>query len=248
MNRKSETELIEKYLTDGLTPAEREGFDQRLAEDEDFNKEYQRHRTAHNALDYLIAKNLKNQLRELEDKQKVVSLTSRRRTRWTILSVAASVLLLVGFFALLFPSNQLSSPELAAEYYDTPNFSSRSANAAGPGKEALTKGTTAMQNGEYAQAISLFESVSEADPYYLTAQYFLGHALYLTGQYQLAEDKFATVSNSNDLRYTEAAQWYSLLCCLARNADCRTLLTKLTDDPGHPYHAQALEISNRLNK
>lgn len=245
MDRNSELDLIEKYLNDELTTEEKQGVDRRLATDKALADEFTRRQTAHKALDYLVAKNLKAQLQELEEQEKIIPIARKRRSLWAGLSVAASVLLLAGFFYLLFPHGKMTNPELAASYYEMPDFNSRGGEAALPGQELLTSGLAALQNSEYAAAVAAFESIPENDPYYLTAQYYLAHALYLTGQYERAAEKFAGVAAANDLRYREEAEWYGLLSCLAQNADCSAPLNDLVSNAGHAYHHQALKISKR---
>lgn len=241
MDNNKDFNLIEKYLSGKLSDTEKQSFDNRLAEDESFAQELENHQTAHKALDFLVASNLKAQLQEMEAESKVVSLRKRRKTRLSILSVAASVLVLIGTFYIILPQNNLSNTELAAAYYEEPDFGTRGSTAA----NALNEGINALQNNDLATAITQLGEVKDSDPDYLVAQYFLGHAYYSNGQFNEAEQSFSIVGNSNDLRYVEQAQWYQLLSCLAQDASCTDQLNELIEEDNHSFHNEAVEISKR---
>ncbi len=245
MDTNKDIDRIEKYLNNELNDAERASLDNHIAENEDLADEFKRRESAHLALDYLVAKNLKAQLEELEAESKVVPLHKKRKSRMVILSIAASMLLLVGAFYFILPQNNMSSPELAAAYYEQPDFSNRSAGNAISEEEKLNEGMEALQNGQYEAAISSLETIAEGNAYYIVAQYYLGHSFYATGQYAQAAQNFAIVSASNDLRYLEDAQWYELLSCLAQDNSCSSLLDKLVNNNSHSHHQQALEINKK---
>jgi hypothetical protein len=245
MDKHKDFDWIEKYIAGELSEAEKQGFDNRMAEDEELAKEFEKHQGAHKALDFLVAQNLKAQLQEMEEESKVVSLRSRRRARLTIVSVAASVLVLVGAFFVIFPQNKLSHTELAAAYYEVPDFGTRGDTGASPEDTPLIAGLNALQNNAIGEAITQLGEVEVTDPDYLVAQYYLGHAFYADAQYDRAQQSFSIVGNSNDLRYVEEAQWYELLSCLAQNAECEELINGLIGDESHSFHTQAEEIEQR---
>ncbi|MBK7870678.1 MAG: tetratricopeptide repeat protein [Saprospiraceae bacterium] len=243
----NDIESIERYLSDELNSAEKLILDQRLTEDESFAHEFQRRQMAHTTLDYLIAKNLKAQLQELENenKGKVVSINKNRQKRLVILSLAASILLIVTFFFII-PQNSMSNAELASAYYESPDLTVRGSETTNPDQELLKDGITALQNGQHNKAITALESIPESNPYYTLAQYYLGHAFYAAGQYDKAAASFARVRASEDIRYLEDAEWYELLSCLAQEADCNALLNNLKANPNHIYYNKALKISKQI--
>jgi hypothetical protein len=245
MDNNKDFDLIDKYMAGELSDAEMQRFDKRLAEDEDLAKEFQRHQSAHKALDFMVAQNLKAQLQEMEEASKVISLRRRRRTRLTIVSVAASVLVLVGAFFVIFPQDNLSNAELATAYYEVPDYGTRGHAEVSPEGSPLAAGISALQNNAFEAAITQLGEVEATDPDYLVAQYFLGHAFYADAQYDRAQQSFSIVGNSNDLRYAEEAQWYELLSCLAQNDECLEQLNRLLEDENHAFHAEAEEIEQR---
>ncbi|MDX1938932.1 MAG: tetratricopeptide repeat protein [Saprospiraceae bacterium] len=246
-NNNHDIELIERYLSDELNGTEKLILDQRLTEDESFAEEFQRRQIAHTTLDYMIAKNLKAQLQELEreNKGKVVAINKNRQKRLVILSLAASILLIVTFFFII-PQNSMSNAELASAYYESPDLTIRGSETTSPNQELLASGIIALENKEYAKAIATLESVPENNPYYILAQYYLGHAFFAAGQYEQATASFVRVRTSEDIRYQEDAEWYELLSCLAQEADCNALLNKLSTNPNHIYYGKALEIKKQI--
>ena len=122
MDHKHDIELIEKLLQNQLPENERQELEQRIRQDEVLTHELERRQKAHHALDFVIAQNLKEQLQNLEEESKVVSLRSRRRTLTYVLSAAASVLLIVGTFSIIYPGGAQPA-ELASSYYELPDFS-----------------------------------------------------------------------------------------------------------------------------
>ncbi len=250
MNKK-DIERIEQFLMNDLSESDRIAFESRLEQDEDLAAEFDRHETAHKVLDFVIAKNLKADLMELEAESKVVSLQSRkRRSLRVVLSAAASVLLLVGFFALNFlnPGN-VSPSELAFENYQLRDPAGvRSAGDKAGYPESLEKGLDALDQEDYQTASELLGSVGSEDDYYILAQFYLGHSLYLNKSYADAAVAFQNVAASEDLRYQAEAEWYTLLSCMAQDQVCTAELEKITSDTGHDYYEDASEISKKLSK
>ena len=246
MNTKKDIEQIEQYLNNQLDESQRIAFESRLEQEKDFAAEFDRHETAHKVLDFVIAKNLKEQLLELEAESKVVQLAPRRR-RWMVaLSAAASVAILVGVFYMNFAGGAMTSPELAYEYYELPEPRIRNANATVVYPEGLESGLAAMRQGNYTEAITALQSVPAEEDYYILAQFFLGHARYLTQDYPGAQSAFELVSTINDVRYQHEAQWFEALSCLAQNGDCKSRVEAIAADDDHDFNQQATKILRKM--
>ena len=246
MENNSKIERIEQYLNNELSETEQMAFDNELQTDESLATEFERRQTAHKALDFVITKNLKAQLEELEQESKVVYLQKRRKTRFFLLSSAASMLLAVGFFAFYLMAGNSSSTELVSKYYGTPDYNFQRTTEAVDSEDILKKGVTALENKEYTNAISTLASIQKSDEDYLIAQYFLAHARYFSNQYDQAEEGFKLVVAGDDLRYKEAAEWYALLSCLAQEKDCSADLTNLANNNNNKYQIKAQEIKKQL--
>lgn len=256
MDRIQDIELIEQYLQNTLPEKDRQALEERLRTQEDLAQEFEKRQVAHRALDYLIAQNLKEHLRSLEAGEaeteedsgaKVIDMSARRRKRWIYgLSAAASVLLLISIFWVMSPG-ELQPAALAEAYYEIPAYTgSRGGNTTGNEANDYNQAIQEMEGQNYGSAIELLKTISEEHSLYVPATYYLAHAYYLSGQFELAENSFNIVTSRNDLRYQEEAEWFGLLACLQQNADCRGHLATIAGNASHPYHEKALEIQSRL--
>ncbi|MEL7121648.1 MAG: hypothetical protein AAFO07_19525 [Bacteroidota bacterium] len=243
MSYDKEIEQIERYLNNEMSETERKGFDQTFDQNEELIEEFERRQTAHHALDYLVAKNLKAQLEELEQEDKVIAINRNRKRRMIILSVAASVLLVVSSYFFLLPQDDFSQAELALAYYELPDLADRGTNTT---EQSIDNAVSALQNQEYQNAIDVLEAITDDSDFYIRSRYYLGHAYYGSGQYDQAQESFSIVSASNDIRLIEEAQWYELLSCLAQDSECSALLEKITTDKEHSYYTQTIEISKKI--
>ena len=249
MDENHDIELIEKFLQNELPESERRVLEERIQQQEGFSHEFERRQRAHQALDFMIAQNLKADLQSLEEEEeedKLVVMRPRRKTWTYVLSIAASILLLVGAFTLVFPSK--SGPaELADAFYELPEFSTRSGAESSEDPAArLSNGIEALTNQNYGQAISTLTAIPEQDENYISARYYLGHAYYLSSSFTLAEKSFKVVTSGNDIRYQEQAEWYTLLACLQQQANCQEDLEQIAGNTSHFFHQNALKIQRRL--
>lgn len=246
MDTNPDIERIEEYLQNRLSAPEREALEERLQEDKGLAAEFEKRKTAHSLLDYAVARSLKEQLQDLEQESKVISLRQRRRRIYT-LSIAASVLILIGAFAIFMPRNDLSSTELAARYYSLPDLSGqRAAELTSPAQELMATGMDALERGQSDRAIESFAAVPDSSSLYLPARYYLGHAYHQAGQYAAADDIFAEVAATGDLRFAEDAEWYGLLSCLAREGTCLEQAQALAETSGHAHQEKAAEVWKAL--
>ena len=246
MNRNKDIEQIEQYLNNQLDESQRIALESRLDQEEDFAAEFDRHESAHKVLDFVIAKNLKEQLMELEAESKVVPMGARRRRLMVVLSAAASVLLLVGVFYTNFIGGSMTSPELASAYYELPEPRIRNANTTVVYPEGLESGLAAMRQGNYSDAITELRSVPQEEDYYILAQFFLGHALYLTQDFSEAQKAFDLVSTINDVRYQHEAEWFGALSCLAQDGDCSERVEAIAGQSNHDFNEDAGKILKKM--
>ena len=241
MGQEENIDLIERYLDQKLNEKERADFEARLASDADFASDFEKHETTHKLLDFMISENLRSQLKSLESEDtKVVPMISRSR-RLSFVAIAATVAILVGAFFFLRPGN-MSSQQLAMEYYETPAFNMRGVDDAMP--SGLSEGLKALQSGNFAEAITILESVDASDNYYTTSRYYLGHAYYGAGNYANAMTSFEMAANGGDIRLREDAEWYGLLSCLGANGLCDKRLQSIVENQTHAYQAKALQIQS----
>lgn len=248
MDNNPNFERVDKYLNNELSEQERQELENQAAHDEDLSAELERQQAAHKVLDLVIAKNLKQQLEDLEEESKVVAMPRQRRFSLYQLAAAASVLLIIGFGTLFFLNSSDDPAALASAYYETPDLNTQRSVSADPNTtDALTQGLEMLNLEQYQEAITTLSTIEADNEQYIPAQYALGHAHYLAGQYQAAETSFTAVSDSGDFRYAEEGEWYALLACLAQAQGCSTRLQAITNQTDHTYYLQAQQIAEKIN-
>lgn len=248
------TEQIEAYLNNELSSQGRADLEREIEQDTALQTEFDNRQFAHDSIDLLIEDDLRATLRNLEAQEgntntapqeaTIRTINSGRSRRLFLLSVAAGVAVLVGFFALQFMGGSSSPEQLAMDYYEQPSFEIRGQSEF----NSLKNGLAAMKSGNYANAIQSFEAIPEGDDYYIGAQYNRAHALYLQNDFEAAQVGFSSVAKGDDARYTENAEWYELLACFAANrgTKCTLLLDAITSDEGHSYYKKAQELKGEL--
>jgi len=247
MDNNPQIEQIERYLSNTISAQEKTNLEQALQEDQDLATEFEKRQRAHKLLDFAVVSNLKAQLESLEEESKVVSISQGRRKRLYTLSIAASLLVLVGAFAILMPRNNLSSTEMAAAYYSGADLNSqRSGETLETIPENYTAGLEALEQNQIQEAITALSSVADSTGYALPAQYFLAHALYQNQDYAQAAENFGAVQASGDLRFSENAEWYGLLACLAQDGTCLDQAQQISTNNQHSFQQEAKKIVKRL--
>ena len=259
MHPKEDIQQIEQYLNNQLSESEKIAFETRLNTEEDLKIEFDKHELAHRALDYMIAKSLKQQLEALEAEEKIEEIKEEKESkivkmeprnnrfqimRWV--AAAASIALLIGFFFFNYGGSKYSGSELAALNYQLPESSARR-NGIPVYPEVIENGLELLKAKDFNAAISTFSQVPESDDYYLEAQYYLGHAYYGIEDFGNAVQAFEIMAESNDIRYGQAAEWYGLLSCIAQNGDCKEKLNIITANKKHKFYKKAVQLKKKLN-
>ncbi|MEM6342243.1 MAG: hypothetical protein AAF927_00130 [Bacteroidota bacterium] len=189
---------------------------------------------------------LKNELAGLQDiHQKAEGSIRSMRLLWVGVAVAASLCLLW----LIIPSQRTLSPdELYASYYERfPNVANpltRDSGAANLKDRAYAK----YEQGAYAEAIDLFDSLMMEEPS-LTHKFYQGISAMETQNWQLASQNFNQVSTSDTSRFAQAAQWYMAMVALrkAKVEEAKSLFNTIQKERTHPYQKEAAEILEALD-
>lgn len=233
---------IESYLMGELSEEQETQLTADVEQDPELAAELDRRETAHGAMDFLIADNLKSQLVALEAKETKVVQMPRRRKLYP-LAIAASLAIMVGAFFVFFPDQ--GSQDYAAQYYTLPDLAMRGTQAAQL-PELIRKAQEDISNKDYQAALDKLAQTDSFTEHTLVARYYQGHAFYLSKDYTSARQAFADVGAGKDMRFVEDAQWYELLSCLEVDDSCVQELAKLLDNQQHPHHGQAEEIAKSL--
>ena len=242
---------IEAYLNGQLDAGTEAAFEREIEQNPDLARAVDNFGVANDALEVLIADNLREEMKSWSGEQKttnVVSINRNRRSRMRYWAAAASVALVLGFFGLNIFSNGFSNDVLGRDFYENYEVSGlRSARAA---DNPLATGLSAYAEKDFAAAAEVFRGVPAADDRYEEAQFLLGHTLMEQRDYAAAADQFGRVIEQNDVRYRETAEWNQLLAWLhldRTDATFQARLQKIVADPAHSKNAEAVQLNERLN-
>lgn len=113
-------EIIENYYEAKLTQKERHDFEVRLISDSDFKEEYDLYLNIIEGIKESGKQKLKEKLRladvDLDKKNSIVNPLPSPKKNYSFYAIAASIILLIGFFFIWTNSNDL--PALADKYYE----------------------------------------------------------------------------------------------------------------------------------
>jgi tetratricopeptide (TPR) repeat protein len=253
MNEKEKYEQIQHYLDASLSETERLAFEQELTKDPGLQAALDLHLLSNDAIEFVIEDSLRSELQTLHQKSTITRKTANSgrvvnlRRRIIPLSIAATVLLLVGFFTANFQGKQYDNQAIAGAFYENDLLLRvRGSNSA----SLLQEGMQLFSQEDYPAAIDYFEQVSDPT-LQAEANYAAAHAHYNLEQYPVAMQNFAAVIDSQDPRFTEKAELYYLLSTLAADQTTEQrfgdLLTKMIENKEHLHHQEALAINKKLN-
>lgn len=256
MNHDLYIERLDQYATGSMSDSERAAFEAELQENAELREALALYRESEAVIEQSIENNLRLQFQSWtaenraaqpvatgKHETKIISLRTVV-TRW---AVAASVLLVAGFFYLYQSSQSLSDTALFAANYEVPDGSLMRGSAPA---DPLAQGAEAFSNKNYAVARTFFNQIPPTDPPYAEAQFFLGHIALQQQEYDLAIAAFDKAVKANDIRITEKAEWNIVLTYVAagrtEDANFKTLLTALAGNVNHSYYEQAKALEGKL--
>lgn len=242
----SRMDLIEKKVFRGLGEAEVLKFDQLLASDPDFAKEYFLFK---NVMNYIAKKDLmdfRDKLNSVHQdfisssptKSKIVSFS---QIKYYAASVAAVALIFIGSYFYL--NQQKTADQLFQQYYhvDDVYLNTRSGNANATG--LLEQGLLLFEKDQYKESINYFEQL----PTSITAVYYSGVAHMELNEYEVAIYKFDQVISDYLNVFYDQANWYKGLCLLKQNktAEAKNIFQSISKTDSY-YSIQAKELLNKL--
>ena len=256
MNHDLYIERLDQYATGSMSDPERAAFEAELQENPELREALALYRESEAVIEQSIENNLRQQFLSWAEEDraaqpvatekhetKVISLR-KIVTRW---AVAASVLLVAGFFYLYQSSQSLSDQALYAANYEAPDGSLLRGSAPA---DPLSQGAEAFINKNYAVARTFFNQIPPTDPPYAEAQFFLGHIALQQQEYDHAIAAFEKAVKANDIRITDKAQWNLVLTYVAakrtEDAGFKALLSTLAGDVNHSYYVDAKVLEGKL--
>lgn len=237
MESTSEDEtLIEKFLTNELTLAEKEAFAIRK-KDPVFAEQLRFHEDLQVVATHAGKFALKNRLRQVEKKHqspKIIQLGLRQ-----ILAVAATILVLLTAGTFWYAQANYSNQALFTSYYSAPNFSATRSATQDP---SYSNATQAFYKGDYEKTITVLQNENQNTS---TSGLLLAHAYLKINQPDLALRQRPVVESTST---EEEWQWVEVLALLANNktSELKVLLDEFTQNPNHLYYKKAQSLKEQV--
>jgi len=236
-----EYELIEKYKNDELSPSEKESFEARMANDQEFGEVVNSYLEIDSSLQAGVDRKkqedeLRHTLNTLSDQyfehEKSARIISMRNVYWV---AAACAILLVSLIYMIYSPSQPTYQEYA-------NYQTLALADRGNNNELSLQAEEAFNNGEYNEASTLLEDLvnSESEDNHNLELYW-ALSLIEIDNYVKADSLLSNIERKKSV-YGDMARWYLALSYLKqeRIEDCKQQLRKIPEDSAHYNEAQKL--------
>jgi tetratricopeptide (TPR) repeat protein len=236
--------LISDYSEGLLDENGRKDFERQLQADQKLMKHYEKYQEAQKLLELQAGQFIKQKLKALtpEAKQSKVIPISRY-----IVGVAAVVILLVLFIGWGGMRNQYSNESLLEVYAEA--YPADPVRGEQTQRQIWENASLAYTNEEYQEAIRLFSAVQPDNARFIEAQFLVGNAAVMRGEYDLAISALEKVLAAEDKRFAKPAEWYLVLAHLGKGDEVRSreIAKKIFDGKNHPYNAVAGDFIKDLD-
>lgn len=231
-------ELIALYFEGKLNAEQKARFDYLMQDDEAFKAQVTLEEQVKTAIISAKKDDLRQKLKQLEKPKKT--------SKYYIIAIAASLIIALGIFSLLKPTQTVSNQDLYAQYFEP--YSNIIAPAS-RGDETEDEKSTAFRYydaKDYKTALNKFETLytTTQDSYYL---FYQGICELELGNTQNAIALFKDHKNYTD-RVSTQTNWYLALAYLKANntKDAKVLLQTINTKKAYKYKA-AEAILKKLN-
>jgi len=247
MNEAELNQQIDDYLLNRLNKQERQSFTERLSKDQSLQGSVQVRQLLIEQIKTIGNLQLKEKILKIQSKVEFKKQKqSRRRLIGWIVGVAAVIL----FLSLSHFIGQTSSPQsLYAQYYKTYQlpFGSRSTSEA----DLLLQNAGGLYlQGEYTQALSLFEQIKATGDLDDRGQLAMAICYMELEKYQEAEKQLSNYTAQDAPLYLDQAQWYLALTYLqlGKIDQSKTLLELLKGNTAAFFQESATNLLDQLAK
>lgn len=260
-SKKSKEELIDLYLFDKLLPQDRKNFEEEILCNEELRKEVEAMQRimigferkgeveAIDAMQNMSEEQIKSIIADAESKYKPS--VKRKWLYSATIGIAASIALLL--YIGLQP--KYSSVELYDSFYTHVEYDympSRGGDLNEDQEHLLEQATVAYNQGKYAEALTLFESIAtniNAIEVSEEIKFYTALCMAQTGKESDAIKKMEYIASSVDSEFKDDAMWNLALLYLKvedRNK-CSNILKSIIDDKDNLYASDASQLLNKLN-
>tara|TARA_R110000850_G_scaffold182360_1_gene307784 strand:+ start:39459 stop:40196 length:738 start_codon:yes stop_codon:yes gene_type:complete len=237
--------LFEDYITHSLSESERETFEKRLREDKPFREAFELYRETsafleHKFSDKTEREAFKANLSKISSAQSRSRKPSAKKVKllhpWK-LAVAASIIVLVGFFY-----SQWFTTPFYNDYADYPQISLA---VRGDVNQITAQAENAFNSQNYREAIPLFKNLLESEPENREIQLFLAVSLVEENAFAEADTLFDSLLKEPSA-YLNQARWYAALSKLKQKEYGETeAILRLIPEEAEEY-PQAQKLLKKL--
>ena len=234
---------IEFYLDGTMSQEEEEECRKQLSKQPDLAREVLMQQEAIAALKQ--RETLKAELRAMYNQAQEKKATP---ARYIYMGIAASVSLLIAVMLIIKVGSQPDYLALYDEYYVP--LEAEGNYRGEPGQSELydiDKADSLYKSGQYAQAITAYESLHGKTDKPGNVALYLGNSYMQTGQFDKAESVLGEVINAESNFLKQYAQWYLSLVYIrqGKQKEAKDLLTMIRSQKGI-YYSKAAELLEEI--
>lgn len=201
-----EFERIERYLLKSMAADEKINFEKELGEDQGFSDKLSKVKAMVEGIEEVVLRESMEGFHQQLNENRKIKPKGGLHLLWLPISIAASLVLLIGLFTWLFWIRPSAEEQLfLAHYQPDPGL----VTAMGSSMEyEFDRGMVDYKMGDYAAAIQRWENLIQEKAGNDTLNYFLGAAHLGLKNTDSAKAYFQKVLDDETNRFTEDAYWY----------------------------------------
>lgn len=229
----------ERYLSHSLNEDEKRQFESDLKKDVELERAYNRCKLAMDA----VNREAEEELRHKFVQWRQANSESKSRRLYSMIAIAASVLLVIVFYFMFRQVPGESGEAIALQWYKPPQ---QPAGSMGEAEERWARGAEAFRQGNFADAADQLSKIEHPAPEVI---YYLAHSYFRNGAFDKASFAFQQLSAGSSV-YSYPSDWYLALSLLAdgQYAGLNEQLERITSDNSHPYFKDARELKTLVDR
>jgi len=261
------TQRIDAYLDNELSTKELANFEADLQTDTDLAAAFKIHKAEREAVLLMLKEDYKSQIKEWRsnasdeedevESAKVVSLPKKETTKVRplrrILSIAASILVLLTAGSVFWGNSNYSNNALGENWYMTADTGGDKGSATSI-DASYNAGIDAYFNQkDYQKAITEFSKINPQSESYIDAQYYLAHANYANENYLIAIKYYNTILQARELPVyinKDKVRWNRLMAMLENNQvddNFYKELDAIAESKRPPFNQKAIDLKKELD-
>jgi tetratricopeptide (TPR) repeat protein len=248
IKKTSHSQSIEQYRFGPMSESERLKFEQELVENPRLNHEFQLDIEIDETLKQYDIIDLRRKLfRAMNEEKAQVRMPTRKsyHSKWYMVAASITFLILLGGALRLMNPVKYTNNTLFEMYYTGENAHNLTRSAGNTNDEAMTK----YREGDYNNALVLFNEILDKDPSNIYIRYYSGLACIEANQNEKAIGEFKYIIDQKNNLFVENAQWYLALSYLKNNQvkEARSIFAKINNST-NPHNKEASQILKRITE